>query len=60
MPANYSTYWTLPAMSQSDFPEDFPFALDASFLPCDPGLARPDPGKMPGPPCVPPILLALI
>jgi len=47
MPANYSTYWTLPAMSQSDFPEDFPFALDASFLPCDPGLARPDPGKMP-------------
>jgi len=34
-------------MSQSDFPEHFPFALDASFLPCDPGLVYPDPGKTP-------------
>jgi hypothetical protein len=34
-------------MSQSDFPEHFPFALDASFLPCAPGLVCPDPGKMP-------------
>jgi hypothetical protein len=38
---------SLPAMSQSDFPEHFPFALDASFLPCAPGSACPDPGKMP-------------
>jgi len=45
--ANYSTYRTLPAMSQSDFPEHFPFALDASFLPRAPGLICPDPGKMP-------------
>jgi len=37
-------------MSQSDFPEHFPFALDASFLPCAPGLVCPDPGKMPAPP----------
>ena len=37
----------LSAMSQSDFPEHFPFALDASFLPCTPVLAYPDPGKMP-------------
>ena len=34
-------------MSQSDFPEHLPFALDASFLPCAPGLVCPDPGKMP-------------
>ena len=34
-------------MSQSDFPEHFPFALDASFLPFAPGLVCPDPGKMP-------------
>ena len=34
-------------MSQYDFPEHFPFALDASFLPCAPGLVCPDPGKMP-------------
>ena len=34
-------------MSQSDFPEHFPFALDASFLPSAPGLVCPDPGKMP-------------
>ena len=34
-------------MSQSGFPEDFPFTLDASFLPCAPGLVCPDPGKMP-------------
>jgi len=34
-------------MSQSDFPEHFPFTLDASFLPCAPGLVCPDPGKMP-------------
>ena len=34
-------------MSQSGFPERFPFALDASFLPCAPGLVCPDPGKMP-------------
>jgi len=47
MPANYSTYWTLTAMSQSDFPEHFPFALDASFLPCTSGLVCPDPGKTP-------------
>jgi hypothetical protein len=54
--ANYSTYWTLPAMSQSGFPEDFPFALDASFLPCAPGLVCHDPEKMP--PCVfPPFCL---
>jgi len=33
-------------MIQSDFPEHFPFALDASFLPCAPGLVCPDPGKM--------------
>jgi len=38
---------SLPAMSQSDFPEHFPFALDASFLPCASGLVCPDPGKMP-------------
>jgi len=37
-------------MSQPDFPEHFPFALDASFLPCAPGLAYTDPGKMLGPP----------
>ena len=24
------------------------------FLPCAPGLVCPDPGKIPGPPCVPP------
>ena len=41
-------------MSQSDFPGHFPFALDASFLACTPGLVCPDPGKMPGPPlCFP-------
>ena len=34
-------------MSQSDFHEHFPFALDASFLPCAPGVVCPDPGKMP-------------
>jgi len=34
-------------MSQADFPEHYPFALDASFLPCAPGLVCPDPGKMP-------------
>jgi len=34
-------------MRQSDFPEHFPFALDARFLPCAPGLVCPDPGKMP-------------
>jgi len=52
---------SLPAMSQSDFPEHFPFTLDTSFLPYAPGLVCPDPGKMPGPPLVfPPILLALI
>ena len=32
-------------MSQADFPEHYPFALDASFLPCAPGLVCPDPGK---------------
>ena len=37
-------------MSQADFPEHYPFALDASFLPCAPGLVCPDPGKTPGPP----------
>jgi hypothetical protein len=47
MTANYSTYWTLPTMSQSDFPEHFTFALGASFLPCASGLVCPDPGKMP-------------
>jgi hypothetical protein len=25
------THWTLPAMSQSDFAEHFPFALDPAF-----------------------------
>ena len=34
-------------MSQSDFPEHFPFALDAGFLPCAAGLVCHDPGKMP-------------
>jgi len=38
---------TRPTMSQSGFPEHFPFALDASFLTCVPGLVCPDPGKMP-------------
>jgi len=38
---------SLPAMSQSDFPEHFPFALDASFLPCAPGSVYTYPGKMP-------------
>ncbi|MCJ7533528.1 MAG: hypothetical protein MUO64_21205 [Anaerolineales bacterium] len=47
MPAKYSTYWTLPAISQSDFPEHFPFALGSSFSTCAPGLVCPDPGKTP-------------
>jgi hypothetical protein len=34
-------------MSQTDFPEHFPFALGASLLPCAPGLDCPDPGNMP-------------
>jgi len=34
-------------MSQPDFPEHFPFALDASFFPCAPGSVYTDPGKMP-------------
>jgi hypothetical protein len=34
-------------MSQADFPEHYPFVLEASFLPCAPGLVCPDPGKMP-------------
>jgi hypothetical protein len=38
---------SLPTMSQSDFPEHFPFALNASFLPCAPGLVHPLSGKIP-------------
>jgi hypothetical protein len=34
-------------MSQSDFHEHFPFALDASLLPSAPGLDCPDPEKLP-------------
>jgi len=34
-------------MSQSVFPEHFPFALDASLLPSALGLVCPDPGKCP-------------
>ena len=33
-------------MSQSDFPEHFPFALDANFQLCDPGSACLKPRKV--------------
>jgi hypothetical protein len=51
---------SLSTMSQSDFPEHFPFTLDASFLPCAPGLVCPDPGKMPENISFSPILHVLI
>jgi hypothetical protein len=48
----------LPTMSKSDFPEHFPFALDASFLPCAPGSACLKPRKVSEAARFRPILLA--